>query len=57
LRHAVITYLIARGVPQPIVMAIVGHTSSRMTSEVYTHLVAAHQAQALPILDELLPAR
>jgi integrase len=37
------------------VQAILGHASSRMTQEVYTHLVPAHQAEALPILAELLP--
>jgi integrase len=55
LRHAVTTYLISRGVPPAIAQAILGHASSRMTNEVYTHLVPAHQAVALPILAELLP--
>jgi integrase len=56
LRHGVITYLIRRGVPSPIVQSMVGHTSGRMTNEVYTHLVTGDQASALPVLAELVPA-
>lgn len=47
LRHTYATYLRQQGVPVDIVQKLLGHTSSRTTSENYDHTIALHfRAQA-----------
>ena len=53
LRHTHATILAASGVPARSVMDRLGHSTSRMTLEVYSHTTAAMQDQAVSALDAL----
>jgi len=51
LRHTHATILAALNVPMRSVMDRLGHSTSRMTIEVYSHATAASQEQAVSALD------
>jgi len=51
LRHTHATMLAALGAPVPATQERLGHSTSRMTLEVYTHATAAMQDQAVSALD------
>ncbi len=54
LRHSAATLLIASGVPLPIVSQILGHSTTRITADLYTHVSLAMQQQAVDNMDALL---
>lgn len=54
LRHAAASYLAAGGVTQRAVMDILGHSSSSLTTEVYTHLLDDQRRDAAARMDTLL---
>ena len=51
-RHTLPSYLANRGVPQVVTMQILGHSSSQLTADVYTHVVDGAQEEAARIIDE-----
>lgn len=55
LRHSFITAMAERGVPLPVVMAMAGHMSAKMT-EYYTHISGSAARKAVELLDEKNPA-
>lgn len=52
-RHTHISTLLAQGVPINVVMERVGHTSSKITLEIYTHVMKSQQEQVKSVLDKL----
>ena len=52
-RHTHISTLLAQGVPINVVMERVGHTSSKITLEIYTHVMKSQQEQVKAVLDKL----
>lgn len=52
-RHTHISMLLAQGVPINVVMERVGHTSSKITLEIYTHVMKSQQEQVKAVLDKL----
>jgi integrase len=57
LRHSAATLLIASGVPLPIVSEILGHSTTRITGDLYTHVSLAMQQQAVDNMDAMLGAQ
>ncbi|HEY7063768.1 MAG TPA: tyrosine-type recombinase/integrase [Chloroflexota bacterium] len=57
LRHSVASVLLALGVPVHDVSAILGHCQAAVTLNVYAHVTARGQAEAIQKLDALLVAR
>jgi integrase len=53
LRHSAATLLLAQGVPQRVVMEILGHSTLRMTAR-YTHVVPELLTQAATAMDRAL---
>lgn len=53
LRHSAATVLIAEGYPIAKVAAILGHSSSRVTEMVYSHLVGKDVADAADVMERL----
>ena len=54
LRHAFATILIEEGIPLPMVANAMGHTSTRITEAVYSHVTARLQAEAADAIDRAL---
>lgn len=54
LRHGAGTFLVASGVPLPIVSKILGHSTTRITADLYTHVHLQMQQQAVDNMDSLL---
>lgn len=54
LRHSAATLSIDSGVPLPIVSQILGHSTTRITGDLYTHVSLAMQQQAVDNMDTLL---
>lgn len=54
LRHSAATWLLSLGATPKDVSAILGHTSSRFTIEVYTHTTLASRTAAIAKMDEAL---
>lgn len=54
LRHTTAAVLINRGVPLPVVSAILGHSSIRVTIDVYGHILEASKREARDTLAEAL---
>jgi integrase len=57
LRHGAATLLIAAGVPLPVVSQILGHSTIKVTADLYTHVNLAMQQPATDAMDALLGAR
>lgn len=57
LRHSVATFLISLGVPLSIVADILGHSSTRVTGDVYSHVSVGMQRQGMDALDTHLRPR
>jgi integrase len=55
LRHSTVTYLLAAGVPDRVVMDILGHSSITMTTR-YEHVLSAMLTYAADRLARFLPA-
>ena len=51
-RHTLPSYLANKGVPQIVTMQILGHSSSQLTADVYTHVVDGAQEEAARIIEE-----
>ena len=54
LRHSAGSLLFAMGVPMKVISETLGHSSERVTSEVYVHTMAQHRAQAATAIREAL---
>lgn len=52
LRHATATVLLEQGVPMRVVSELLGHSSTRTTEDVYSHVTARLTAAAAAALDE-----
>lgn len=51
LRHATATILLEEGVPMRVVSALLGHTSTRIAEDVYSHVTARLAAESAAALD------
>ena len=56
LRHIVASLMLLRGIPAKIISEALGHTSVGFTMDVYSHIMAGMQSDAMMLLDEALPA-
>lgn len=54
LRHGVATLLMQDGVPAPVVAALLGHSSTRVTLDVYSHVSEGQGADAIRALESIL---
>jgi len=54
LRHSCATLLLAQGVPQRVIMEILGHTTISTTANIYTHVLPDLNREALDKIDGLL---
>jgi integrase len=54
LRHMRATYLALAGVPIRVAQERLGHSSARITQEIYQHTLATHQYQAAPDVEAVL---
>lgn len=54
LRHAFATILIEEGIPLPMIANAMGHTNTRITEAVYSHVTARLQAEAADAIDRAL---
>jgi integrase len=52
LRHTHTSHLLAKGVPLPVVSARLGHSSVRVTAEIYSHMIHGQDDQAAAAWDE-----
>ncbi len=57
LRHSAASLMLAQGVPLHVVSQVLGHSSIRLTSDVYGHLLEPDRASAALAMDEVLWAR
>jgi integrase len=53
LRHSQATFLMELGVPLSVVSEILGHSSTKVTGDLYTHVSLAMQQEAADKMDEL----
>jgi integrase len=56
LRHCCATFLLSKGIHPRVVMEILGHSSIRVTMDVYSHVLPAQHQQAAKRIDGLLRA-
>jgi integrase len=56
LRHAAATIMLAEGVPLEVVSDVLGHSSIRITKDVYGHLVMQRQGEAAAAVERALGA-
>ena len=54
MRHATATILLEEGVPMRVVSELLGHTSTRITEDVYSHVTARLAAESAAALDRAL---
>lgn len=54
LRHLAVSEQLAAGVPMKIVSARIGHSSLKLTSDLYGHVRIGHQEEAARVLDALI---
>lgn len=54
LRHATATMLLEEGVPMKVVSELLGHSSTRITEDVYSHVTARLVAEAASAMDRAL---
>jgi integrase len=54
LRHSQATFLMELGAPLPVLARILGHSSVRITGDIYTHVTEHAQREAMNALDRLL---
>jgi len=54
LRHSAGSLLYAMGVPMKVISEILGHSSERVTSDVYVHVQQAHRAEAAEAMQRAL---
>ena len=52
LRHTHTSHLLAKGVPLPVVSARLGHSSTRVTSEIYSHMINGQDDEAAQLWDD-----
>ena len=56
LRHTFASLMLLRDIPAQIISEALGHTSVGFTMDVYSHIMAGIQSDAMMLLDEVLPA-
>lgn len=54
LRHTAATLWLSRGARDEVVSRVLGHSSSRVTKSVYSHLIGDEQAVTIEIMDDVL---
>jgi integrase len=54
LRHSAATILVTQGVPLEVVADMLGHSSIRVTADVYSHFVLSRQEQAAAVMDDIM---
>ena len=54
MRHATATILLEEGVPMRVVSELLGHSSTRITEDVYSHVTARLAAESAAALDRAL---
>ena len=52
LRHTHTSHLLANGVPLPVVSARLGHSSPRVTAEIYSHMITGQDDAAADLSDD-----
>jgi integrase len=52
LRHTHTSHLLAKGVPLPVVSARLGHSSTRVTAEIYSHMINGQDDEAAQLWDD-----
>ena len=57
LRHSAATILVTQGVPLEVVADMLGHSSIRVTADVYSHFVLGRQEQAAAVMNNIMPER
>ena len=57
LRHSAATLLLGKGIHPKIVSEMLGHTQVGITLDVYSHVTATMQHQAVNALDDLLAVK
>ena len=55
LRHTFASLMLLRGVPAKVISEALGHASVSFTMDVYSHIMAGMQSDAMALLDEVLP--
>jgi integrase len=54
LRHSAVSLLFVMGVPMKVISETLGHSSERVTSEIYVHLQAEHRIVAADTMTRAL---
>lgn len=54
LRHSHATYLLSAGVPIKVISERLGHSSTRVTQDIYSHVLPQMQEAAADKIDDLL---
>lgn len=54
MRHATATILLEEGVPMRVVSELLGHSSTRITEDVYSHVTARLAEESAKALDRAL---
>lgn len=53
LRHTALTHLLANGVPPKVVAEVAGHASTRITEDIYSHVLPNMSADAAAVADRM----
>lgn len=53
LRHTALTHLLANGVPPKVVAEVAGHSSTRITEDIYSHVLPNMSADAAAVADHM----
>jgi integrase len=56
LRHTFASLMLLRGAKPKVISEALGHASVGFTMDVYSHIIEGMQADAMALLDEVLPA-
>ncbi len=56
LRHTFASLMLLRGAKPKVISEALGHSSIAFTMDVYSHIIDGMQADAMALLDEVLPA-
>ncbi|MGB7725003.1 MAG: tyrosine-type recombinase/integrase, partial [Dehalococcoidales bacterium] len=56
LRHSFASLMLMRGAKPKVISEALGHASVAFTMQVYSHIIEGMQADAMALLDEVLPS-
>ena len=54
LRHSHATFLLMQGVPLKVISELMGHSSTNITQDIYSHVLLQMQQQAADAVDDIL---